>query len=88
MLVRCLFVYRNKRAEREGRGMARMISSTQLGIAEDGEKILYAEFAGTSTEEKPTDHLATGSSFLEVDTTNVYFYDEESQTWYLAGGEG
>ena len=34
-----------------------------------------------STDEKPTDGLATGSSLVEVDTGDCYFYDEVSQDW-------
>ena len=36
----------------------------------------FAEIAGLSTENKPTDGLATGSCFIEVDTCLVAFYDE------------
>ena len=39
---------------------------------------LYCEFAGLSTDDKPVDNLLTGSIFIEVDTSKVYFYDEES----------
>ena len=45
------------------------------------------EYSGLSTDPKPTTGLATGSSFLEVDTCDVYFYDEESEGWIKAGGE-
>lgn len=47
----------------------------------------YREFSGLSTDTKPTEGLATGSSFFEVDTNDVYFWDEESETWMKAGGE-
>jgi hypothetical protein len=50
-----------------------------------GDVYLY-ELAGLSTETKPTKDVATGSSFLEVNTTNVYFYEETTETWYPAGG--
>ena len=34
-----------------------------------------------STEDKPTDDIATGSFGFEVDTGDVYAYDETSETW-------
>ena len=46
----------------------------------DGNRAVYQEIAGTSWESKPTG-LATGSTFLEVDTGDVYIYDEASGTW-------
>ena len=43
-------------------------------------------FAGLSTDTKPTDGLATGSFFLEVDTSKAFFFDEVSGNWIEAGG--
>ena len=47
-------------------------------------------YAGLSTDTKPTDGLATGSFFLEINTSNgaikAYFFDEESGDWIEAGG--
>ena len=40
--------------------------------------VSYYEFSGKSTDTKPTfAGIATGSLFLEVDTGDVYAYDEE-----------
>lgn len=41
----------------------------------------YAELAGLSSDTKPTDGLATGSIFTEVDTGTVFFFDDASDTW-------
>lgn len=42
----------------------------------------YIEAAGLSTDTKPTSGIITGSLFLEVDTGDVYAYDETSSgTW-------
>ena len=41
----------------------------------------YAEYAGLSTDQKPTEGVATGSTFLEVNTGDVYVYDSAGQTW-------
>lgn len=41
----------------------------------------YMEYSGLSTDTKPTDnYIATGSLFLEVDTGDVYAFDEEGDT--------
>ena len=55
--------------------------------------LFYFEFAGLSTDTpKPSECVATGSLFLEVDTGDVYAYDEEGETWdkiaSLGGAEG
>lgn len=51
----------------------------------------YCEFAGLSTDTKPEDKVATGSLFVETDTTDVYIYDEGSAEWKklctLGGGD-
>lgn len=41
----------------------------------------YKEFAGLSTDTKPTENVTTGSLFLEVDTGDVYAYDEAGGEW-------
>ena len=42
----------------------------------------YFEYAGLSTDEKPQrDDIITGSLFLEVDTGDVYAYDEDGGSW-------
>ena len=46
------------------------------------ETTTYKEIAGLSTEDKPTDGLATGSCFIEVDTCLVAFYDEDNSEWH------
>lgn len=43
-------------------------------------------FKGLSTDTKPTDtwdetEIKNGSSFFEMDTQEVYFYDGDSKTW-------
>lgn len=46
----------------------------------------YVEMAGLSTDAKPTAGLVTGSLFLEVDTGDVYAFDETTDTWNEIGG--
>lgn len=43
-------------------------------------------FKGLSTDTKPTDkfqglEIPNGSSFMEIDTQNIVFYDAENKTW-------
>lgn len=43
-------------------------------------------FKGLQADSKPTGTwegtiIENGSSFLEIDTQNVKFYDQENQTW-------
>ena len=55
---------------------------------EDGKAL--AEVALASTEAKPTDGLATGSTITEVDTGKTFVLDEDTSTWteYSSGGGG
>ena len=39
------------------------------------------EYVGLSTDEKPTDLIVTGSTFLEADTGNLYIFSEEGAEW-------
>lgn len=47
----------------------------------DGAGKLMVEMACLSTDTKPTDGFATGSMAIEVDTGDVYLFDEASTTW-------
>lgn len=42
----------------------------------------YIEYAGLHNDTKPTDaFISTGSIFLEVDTGDVYAWDEVGENW-------
>ena len=66
--------------------MIRELVIRQIGFSEPAAR--YVELAGLSTDTKPVDPVdalavtATGSRFLEVDTGDVYAYDEEASTWH------
>lgn len=45
------------------------------------EKGGYVEYSGTSLDDKPTEGVATGSIFLEVDTGKVFFYNATATEW-------
>lgn len=42
------------------------------------------EFVGLSTDTKPTGDIPNGSSFFEIDTLKIYFYDKENEDWITA----
>ena len=42
---------------------------------------LASEFVGLSTDTKPTEGVANGSTFVEMDTSTLYAFDEEGQDW-------
>lgn len=53
------------------------------------------EYCGLSTDEKPNGLIVTGSTFLEIDTGDLYIYNEETAEWVqfinikdAAGGGG
>ena len=41
----------------------------------------YVEIACLSSDTKPTEGIAQGSIAVESDTGDVYFFNEEGQTW-------
>lgn len=64
--------------------MARITISRLAPKQYGEEKKEYVELAGKSTEVKPTsDQWVTGSLFTEIDTGDVYIYDETEATWNL-----
>lgn len=52
-----------------------MIRITKYGPATIGAQ--YLEMSGLSTDTKPTTGIMTGSLFLEVNTGDVYAFDED-----------
>lgn len=52
---------------------------TVSAVTVDGK--LMATWFGTSGEAKPTGPIAFGSAFVEVDTGDVYLYNENNSTW-------
>jgi len=45
-------------------------------VFSSGDGVVHTNFAGLSTDTKPTTDLATGCLFLEIDTGDVYAYNE------------
>ena len=48
---------------------------------ENGKALEMATFYGLEDDTKPTEALATGCWFIEVDTGNVSLFDEVSGDW-------
>lgn len=66
--------------------MVREIKIEPITYGENGVK--YYEFAGLHLDTKPKDGVATGSLFREVDTGDLYAYDEEGEEWNKIAGMG
>ena len=51
-------------------------------------KYISCELRGMSTDTKPTEigenKIGNGSTFIEINTGDIYFYDEDSETWNKA----
>ena len=43
-------------------------------------------YYGLSTDEKPIAGVKNGSAFIEMDTSKVYFFDEQNSQWHEWGG--
>lgn len=52
----------------------------------DGSMGLRIDGHCLSTDEKPTDNIANGSKLIEIDTGDIYLFDEDSETWVELGG--
>jgi len=54
-------------------------------VLDDGSTMVEAY--GKSTDSKPSfAGMATGSTFVAVDTGKAYLYEEEEPEWYEVGG--
>lgn len=64
--------------------MVTYASTYKTGYQKDGR--FRFDFTGLSGDEKPTEEfegigIGNGSSFMEIDTMNVFLYDQENETW-------
>lgn len=68
--------------------MTTMVRTLNVTYLTSIDTVANYEFAGKSTDDKPTQKdIATGSTFFEVDTGDVYVYEEESGSWMKVGGD-
>ena len=61
--------------------MLRITKEKEIQNAPSLNAVRYVEGFCASTDTKPTDRIATGSNIIEVDTGDVYFFDEETSAW-------
>ena len=64
--------------------MVRLLSKS-YEYQDDG--VPVCEYAGLSTDSKPTHNIATGSTFIEVNTGDAYLFDEVAPAWHKVGGD-
>lgn len=57
------------------------IIKTDVIKNEEGKIIKTAQFAGLSTDSKPTEDVGNGSFFIEENTGKIYIFDEENKQW-------
>ncbi len=64
--------------------MVSIYKNDNIKITEEGE-IVSAELRGLSTDTKPTETdgktIGNGSTFIEIDTGKIFFYDAENEEW-------
>ena len=51
----------------------------------DGSMGLRIDGHCLSSDTKPTDNIATGSQLVEIDTGDIYLFDEIGKTWVKFG---
>lgn len=61
--------------------MIRATNSALVDYAQDGTPLYMADLFGTSSDTKPTTGYANGSTFTEVDTGDIYLFDEDAGEW-------
>ena len=59
--------------------MIRTLFSKPVGGS--SENVFYKQFAGNSSETKPTANLAMGSEFMESNTGKKYVFNESTGQW-------
>ena len=58
-----------------------MISVFRKNDISTSESEREVELRGLSTDDKPTDNVANGTTFIEIDTGKMYLYDAENEQW-------
>ena len=61
--------------------MVRCTKEVFTGKTVGSPSTFYREYAGLHNDTKPTEGVETGSLFLEVDTGDVYAFDEAGGQW-------
>lgn len=62
--------------------MVTILNAKFSHFSASGATVNVYDIAGLSTDSKPvTEDVGNGSSFIEIDTSKVYFYDEANSQW-------
>lgn len=64
--------------------MITIFKTDKIKSTDEGQTI-YGELRGLSTDTKPTEignkTIGNGTTFIEIDTQNVFIYNEDTQQW-------
>lgn len=60
--------------------MVRIVEDNLYGHNADGNELHYIEGFCLSTDTKTVDNFVTGSKFTEIDTGDVYYFDEDANS--------
>lgn len=58
-----------------------LVNGGRYMVNPDGENISMPEYYGLSTDNKPVDDIRNAEIFFEMDTGNVFIFDEENAKW-------
>ena len=53
----------------------------EVAVSADGYVRAVATFYGLSSDAKPIDGVDNADRFMEMDTGDVYLFDEQNKTW-------
>ena len=56
-------------------------TNSKITISSNGTVLRISDLFGTSSDTKPSAGYANGSTFTEVDTGDVYLFDESAGEW-------
>lgn len=68
--------------------MIRVLNATVAEVKEDGTVLNIANLFGSSLDDKPMTGYANGTTFVEVDTGDIYLWDEDNEMWTSISGGG
>lgn len=66
----------------------RATNVTLVEVTEQGEELYIANLFGSSLDDKPVMGYANGTTFVEVDTGDIYLWDEDGESWNKVGSSG
>lgn len=58
-----------------------MVTNGNVRYNSQDQAVQAIVYYGLSTDDKPTTGVGNGSCFIEMDTSKIYFYDENGSQW-------